>query len=59
MAKSKKIKNAHREPKYTCFDQCLICKLIKEEGAYTSDGELVCSSCCEWLVEEGRKVNEV
>jgi hypothetical protein len=55
----KKLKNARREPKYTCFDQCLVCKEIKEEGQYTSDGELVCNFCCKWLEEEGRKINEL
>lgn len=61
----KKIKTARREPKYTCFDQCLICKKVlevfccKETAVYTSDGELVCDACCAWLTEEGRKVNEL
>lgn len=53
----KRIKTARREPKYTCFDQCLICKGVKETGTYTTDGELVCDSCCEWLKEKGREVN--
>lgn len=54
-----KHKKIYKVPKYTSFDRCLICKEVKEEGQYTSDGELVCNSCCEWLVEEGRKVNEL
>jgi recombinational DNA repair protein (RecF pathway) len=45
--------------KYTKLSQCLICKKIREIGFYTSDGELVCLDCCEWLKEEGRKVNEL
>lgn len=57
---------------YTRFEQCLLCKKLVEDvvpvhisdclerrNAYTSDGELVCDSCCEWLKEEGRKVNEL
>lgn len=54
-----KKKQKTERSKYTKLDQCLICKLIKTSGAVTSDGELVCTECCEWLLEEGRKINEV
>jgi hypothetical protein len=54
-----KKKQKMEQSKYTSFDQCLLCKEVKETGNYTSDGELVCDTCCEWLEEEGRKINEM
>lgn len=33
------------------FEQCLICKAVKNDpnSVYTSDGEMICQECQEWL----------
>lgn len=35
------------------FEQCLLCKAVKsdENAVYTSDGEMVCLECQEWINE--------
>lgn len=35
------------------FEQCLICKAVKNDpnAVYTSDGEMVCQECQEWIKE--------
>lgn len=33
------------------FEQCLMCKAVKNDpnSIYTSDGEMICQECQEWL----------
>ena len=47
------------QSKCSCVPRCLICNEITEDGQYTSDGELVCNVCCDWLVKERKNIDEI
>lgn len=50
------MKTKKRKKTETCTKhQCLICKKVKEDGLYTSDGEFICVYCCEWIAKEGKR----
>jgi len=42
-------------------EQCLICKHLKNDpnAVYTSDGEMICQACCDWLQREKEEVEEL
>jgi len=54
--KKRIINMENREP--SRLSQCLLCKLIQsdQDGVFTSDGELICEECCDWLNREKESI---
>jgi len=42
-------------------EQCLICKHLKNDpnAVYTSDGEMICQLCQDWIQKEKEEVEEL
>ena len=50
--------NSMENTEQSRLSQCLLCKLIQsdQDGVFTSDGELICETCCDWLNREKKSI---
>ena len=56
--KLQKRMNSMENTEQSRLSQCLLCKLIQsdQDGVFTSDGELICETCCDWLNREKKSI---